>query len=101
MGVAPRPLLKAIASESIAKLTSFELQSLANTAWSFATLGVYDGPLLDSISAQAIARLSQFDAQSLANTAFAFAALYLWNREPLVNAISAASTNMLRAASDI
>lgn len=51
------PLLEAIAAEALSKMTEFDMQGLANTAWAFASLQLLHMPLLDSISAAARTRL--------------------------------------------
>jgi len=60
LGCVDSPLLAAISSESRAKLSDIEPQSLANLAWAFATLGFLDSPLLDAISAEAIPKIRHF-----------------------------------------
>lgn len=72
------------------KIINFDPQNLSNTAWAFATLGVYDKPLFDAIAAAAIRMLAEFDMQSLANMAFAFATLYLSHHGPLLSEACAA-----------
>ena len=48
-------------------------QSLANTAWAFATLGQSDEKLFEALVRAAERRENEFDVQSVANTAWAFA----------------------------
>ena len=50
----------------------FNAQSLANTAWAFATACQMDSPLFAALARLAERRMGNFDAQNLANTAWAF-----------------------------
>ena len=58
-----------------AAASSNNAQSLANTAWAFATVKRSDERLLTAVARAAERRVSEFNAQSLANTAWAFATL--------------------------
>jgi len=60
LGVPDRPLMYAISSEFLRKITECNGQNLANTVWAFATLGVLHHPLLNAISAQAIKSIISF-----------------------------------------
>lgn len=91
-----RPLLHAISSQAIARITAFKCQDLANSAWAVSTLQGHDSPLCNAIAAQALARRSEFAAQSLANTAWSFATL-LEPNETLLDAIAAQSRSTLSA----
>ena len=68
-------LLAAIAKETKRSLDKFNAQSLANTAWAFATVGQEDEQLFKALARMAERRLDEFNAQNLANTAWAFAAV--------------------------
>jgi len=48
-------------------------QSLANTAWAFANLGMVDSPLLAAIASAAINICGEFVVQGISNLAWAFA----------------------------
>ena len=61
-------LFTAIAKEAKYSLDQFNAQSLANTAWAFATVGEKDEPLFNAVARMAERRLDQFNAQGLANT---------------------------------
>jgi C4-dicarboxylate-specific signal transduction histidine kinase len=71
----PGPLLDAISQASLARLSNFTEQNLANTAWSFAKLARMEVPLREAISSAAVARISQFFPQALANMAWSWATL--------------------------
>merc|ERR1719221_952493 len=71
-------------------MPELHFQDLANTAWSFARLGVTDQPLMHSIAAAAIARISDFDPLGLSNLLWAYAKLELQD-QPLLAAISSAA----------
>ena len=66
-------LFDAIAAESKPRLSEFNPQELANTAWAFATAGVPAPELFDEIAAESKPRLSEFNPQELTSTAWAFA----------------------------
>ena len=68
-------LFAALAMEVNLRAIEFNAQSLANTAWAFATLGQLDERLSASLAREAQLRVSEFNAQELANTAWAFATL--------------------------
>lgn len=82
--------MEAISAASIANISDYNVQSLANTAWAVATLGIFNQPLMDAISKEAIRKISDCEAQNLSNIAWAFATLGLHN-VPLLEAISAAA----------
>lgn len=69
-----RRLLSVAASLS-PLLSSCNAQSLANTAWSFATLRYRDAPLMSAISSAALRKIAAFSPQELANTPWAYAVL--------------------------
>jgi len=52
-----------------------DAQSLANTAWAFATLGIRDDNLLRILANMSFEIIDSFNFQNLANTAWAFATL--------------------------
>lgn len=80
-------MLHAIAWASRSQIAEYSPQELANTVWSFATLGVLDIPLMAAISAAAIQKIDSFSPQHITNTAWSFAELFFWI-EPLMTAIS-------------
>ena len=55
------------------RLSEFNPQELANTAWAFATVKQSDEKLFTALARAAEQRVSEFNAQELANTAWAFA----------------------------
>merc|ERR1712113_850601 len=71
------PLLAAIAATSLAKISLFSAQNLANTAWSLARLGILDMPLLEAISARALRTLSDFTVFDLSILVWSFDILNL------------------------
>jgi hypothetical protein len=64
-------------------------QSLSNTSWAFAVLGMRDFPLFAAISAESINRIRDFSPQDLSNSAWSGAKLSVLAGEPLLNAIAA------------
>ena len=54
-------------------MDEFNAQSLANTAWAFATAGQSDAPPFAALGMTAELRMGEFNAKDLANTAWAFA----------------------------
>lgn len=87
------PLIDAIASESIAKISEFgtldlvgtaasidsfnvgRCQDIALTVWSFAALGIFNLPLLAALSSSSIPKISEFGSQNLSNTSWALSSL--------------------------
>ena len=63
------------------RLIEFNSQSIANTAWAFATGNCRDEKLCAALALSAGWRLSEFHPQELANTAWAFATLNYRERE--------------------
>ena len=55
------------------RLSEFNLQGVANTAWAFATVNYRDTELLAALAAAAGRRLNEFNSQEMANTAWALA----------------------------
>lgn len=55
------PLLHAIASESIAKISDFDTMELANIAWSYARLPYKDPELLDVTFGLIMGRVDEVD----------------------------------------
>jgi hypothetical protein len=82
------PLLDAIASASLPKIPEFGTQSIANSAWSFATLFFLNVPLMEALSSEFIKKIGEMESQNLSNMAWAMATLVLPNK-PLMEAISA------------
>mmetsp|Transcript_42058 Transcript_42058/g.136103 ORF Transcript_42058/g.136103 Transcript_42058/m.136103 type:complete len:522 (+) Transcript_42058:236-1801(+) len=83
--------MESLAAPSMATLSEFKPQDIANTAWSFANVGFKHEPLLAAISACAIAKIEEFQPQDLGNTFWAFAKVEVMPDELLKTAISAAS----------
>ena len=54
-------------------MCDFDTQSLANTAWAFATTGQSDGQLFVVLARAAGWLVGNFNVQELSNTAWAFA----------------------------
>eukprot|EP00933_Yihiella_yeosuensis_P021958 TRINITY_DN1729_c0_g1_i5.p1 TRINITY_DN1729_c0_g1~~TRINITY_DN1729_c0_g1_i5.p1 ORF type:complete len:286 (-),score=69.98 TRINITY_DN1729_c0_g1_i5:70-927(-) len=71
--------MKGISARSVLLMAEFGAQSLANTAWAFATLRVLDHPLFDAIASQASCIIDDFAPQALANTAWAYGTLSISN----------------------
>ena len=57
------------------RMRDFHSQSLANTAWAFASMGYKEERLFTALAAAAERRMRDFTSQDLANTAWAFATL--------------------------
>ena len=51
------------------RMSDFNVQDLANTAWAFATAGQLDAKLFTTLARASEWRVGDFNAQSLANTA--------------------------------
>merc|ERR1739848_159988 len=66
-------LFDALAEAALLKISSFDEQNLANTAWAFAKVGRDDSRLFDALAEAALRKISSFNDQNLANTAWAFA----------------------------
>lgn len=79
--------MDALAEKAADKLQDFKPQHLANIAWSFATLGIYNETLFLRISHQIKQKLKDFTPQNLSNTVWAFAALGIHSEE-LFNVIA-------------
>jgi len=69
------PLLNVIAESSLKTIKQFSPQGVANTAWAFAVLAIFNKPLHNAIAGCAVARHTEFIAQELVNLSCAFAAL--------------------------
>eukprot|EP00440_Ansanella_granifera_P003981 gb/GFBE01004322.1/.p1 GENE.gb/GFBE01004322.1/~~gb/GFBE01004322.1/.p1 ORF type:complete len:464 (+),score=72.49 gb/GFBE01004322.1/:1-1392(+) len=92
------PLMDTIADTSIACISEFRPQGLANLVWSYATLSIVHPPLLDALAPAAMAIAINFSPQGLANIAWAFATLRVENL-PLMNAVAAVFRQKLSSAS--
>jgi len=55
------------------RVSDFNMQNLANTAWTFATASQMDTQLFAGLARAAERRVSDFNMQNLGNTAWAFA----------------------------
>ena len=55
------------------RMCEFNAQHVANTAWTFATVGQLDASLFTALARAAEWHICEFKAQELANTAWAFA----------------------------
>jgi len=55
------------------RLTHFNPQAVANTAWAFATVNYRDEKLFAALARVALRRLTHFNPQAVVNTAWAFA----------------------------
>ena len=64
-----RMLVAALAREAERRLTHFNPQEVANTAWAFATVNYRDEKLFAALARAAERRLSDFNPQEVANTA--------------------------------
>ena len=68
-----RMLAAALATAAERRLSEFNPQDVANTAWAFATMNYRDEKLFPALAIAAERRLSEFSPQDVANTAWAFA----------------------------
>ena len=66
-------LFNALARAAERRVSEFNAQSLANTAWAFATVNRLDEKLFTAFARVAERRMNNFIAQNLANTAWALA----------------------------
>ena len=67
--------MTALAAAAERRMRDFNSQSLANTAWVFATVGHKDERLFKALAAATEQRMRDFNSQELANTVWAFAKL--------------------------
>jgi len=72
-GAAWTSLWNEIERAARARRSEFDPQSLANTAWAFATAGHAAPALLEAIAEESTGRVHEFTPQALANTAWAVA----------------------------
>ena len=75
MNLLDEQLFAALAISAQRRLSEFNVQGLANTAWAFATVNLLDKKLFAALAREAERRVSEFNAQDLANTAWAFATM--------------------------
>ena len=68
-----RILVAALATAAERRLSDFNPQAVANTAWAFATVNYRDEKLFAALARVAERRLSNFNPQNVANVAWAFA----------------------------
>ena len=68
-------LFAALTRAAEQRVSEFNAQELANTAWAFATVGQSDTKLVATLARAAEWRVRKFNTQELANTAWAFATL--------------------------
>ena len=68
-------LFAALAREVELRVSEFNVQDIANTAWAFATLDHWDDKLFAALAREAEMQVSKFNAQNIAKTAWAFATL--------------------------
>ena len=66
-------LFAALALEAQLRVSEFNPQELANTAWAFAKVGQEDKQLFAALAKKVLLQVSEFNAQNVANTAWAFA----------------------------
>eukprot|EP00434_Breviolum_minutum_P042960 symbB.v1.2.038261.t1/scaffold5898.1/size44610/2 len=90
-------MMTAIAKKLVTMVKDLIPQDLANTAWSFATLGLPDSRLLDQILLEVISKVNDFTTQNLANTAWAYAKLGLWNERWHMPSIGRSGTLIVKA----
>ena len=65
-----RILVAALATAAERRLSNFNPQNVANTAWAFATANYRDEKLFAALAIAAEQRLSEFNPQEVANTAW-------------------------------
>lgn len=72
------------------KISEFDAQGLANTAWAFAALAWRDGPIVGALAAAVVSLIDRevmFEGQGLANLFWSFAKLSVRDA-PLLTALS-------------
>lgn len=75
------PLLDSISAQALPKITEFDGQECANTAFAFAPLAMWHhGPLFNAIAAQSIRICSSVKGQSLRQLMDVFSELLLLGR---------------------
>jgi len=67
MGFLNRSLLDALAEWTLVKITTFNSQELANTAWACAKLTYLNEALLKSIADSCLQEIGNFNPQDFAN----------------------------------
>ena len=72
-------LFKEMAREAERRVSEFNAQELANTAWAFAAVNLLDKKLFRTLVREAGRRVSEFNAQDLTNMAWAFASVNLFD----------------------
>ena len=73
MNQSDEKLFTASARAAEQRMSEFNAQELANTAWAFATANHRDEKPFTALAIAVERRLSEFDVQGVANTAWAFA----------------------------
>ena len=73
--------MRARARRALVRLAEFNPLNLANTARTFATLGVRHEELLNAIAGRAWVRLEEFHPQDLATMPWAFTARHVRHEE--------------------
>ena len=68
-------MFAALARAADLRLSDFNVQALANTAWAFATASQSDALLFAMLAREAEWRIDDFNAQELSNTAWALSQL--------------------------
>jgi len=76
------------------RLSEFNQQDVANTAWAFATVKYRDEELFAALAIAADRRLSEFNPQEVANTAWAFATVNYRNEQPFAALATAAERRL-------
>ena len=69
----PRKMVATLATAAERRLTHFNPQEVANTAWAFATVNYRDEKLFAALARASKRRLGDFNPQEVASTAWAFA----------------------------
>ncbi|CAE8595246.1 unnamed protein product [Polarella glacialis] len=86
-------VMQVLGAEALRKVSSFNVQSTSNLAWSCAKLQHKCDQLLGAAASAATAAVANSDAQALSNALWSLAALEVWH-QPLQASISAKSTEM-------
>lgn len=85
-----QPLMHSLAASARPRISDYDAQDLANTAWAYATRPVcHSEPLLEAIAASSRRTITAYETQELSNTAWALSVLMMRHHMPFLEAISA------------
>lgn len=88
--------MQAVEVQVISKAGEYNAQEIANTLWSYATLGLQPGSaeLVDALERYAALHMPEFQAQEMANFLWAYAKLGIQPKADVVLALEVAAMNL-------